>query len=212
MPKSLTGKNYWESDFFKIPYQHGVQPHRTFLLNLLKEKDVDSVLDVGCGTGPLYQMMTENPKWDFKYKGTDYSKTMIETAKRELNGDFEVQDMRKLKEGNHSWDCVVLMHSLDHVDDYKKAIKEAARVAKRYVCIVLWRRFVPEGTTLNSVNKMDRTDDIAWDDTHMQDYSVDALTDAFREAGLKVEELEVGGALNGSYTRYSSLFLCKIST
>ena len=39
---------------------------------------------------------------------------------------------------------------------------------------------------------------------------MDALFTAFREAGLKVEEMEVGGELNGSYSRYNSLFLCRL--
>ncbi len=211
-------KSYWENDFFKIPYQMGVQPHREFLLDLLKEKEVVSILDVGCGTGPIYQMIQEDKKkkgqlkwrWPFDYKGVDYSKTMIATAKREFpDGDFEVQDMRKLKELDDSWDCVLLMHALDHVDKYEEAIKEAARVAERYVCIVLWRKFVPEGTALNSVNTMDRDDGIPWDDTHMQDYSMDVLFDAFRAAKLEVEKIEVGGKLNGSYARYNSLFLLR---
>jgi len=203
-------KFFWESEEFELPYQHGPHPHRLYILNLLKNKEVKTLLDVGCGTGPLYIL---NKDFGLDYKGVDYSRTMIETAKREFpEGDFEVQDMRHLKEKDNSWDCVVLMHALDHVDDYKAAIKEAARVAKSYVCIILWRKFAVEGTFIRedwsySTPKGQEK----WEQPHyLQEYSMDALFTAFREAGLKVEEMEVGGALNGSYSRYNSLFLCKL--
>src|SRR3990167_5900398 len=145
---------YWDS--FKDPYQMGAQSHRVYLLNLLRDKGVKSILDVGCGTGPIYELIKENfSGWNFKYKGTDYSFGMIDVCKREFpEGNFEVQDARALAEEDSSWDCVLLMHCLDHLDDYEAAIKEASRVAAKYVCIVLWRGFVNEGTNINPKNRM----------------------------------------------------------
>src|SRR3990167_5944784 len=101
---------YCEKDDFATPYQHGAQKHRVYMLNLLQEKGVKSLLDVGCGTGPIYEILrdeaaqAETPLM-FDYKGTDYSRTMIETAKGLFpEGNWEVEDMRHLTEADNSWD------------------------------------------------------------------------------------------------------------
>jgi len=208
--------NFWESEDFEQPYQMGMMPHREYLLDLLQEYGVRSILDDGCGTAPLYQLIKETgvptsdmvtmiKRWKFKYKGTDYSRTMIETCKREFpEGDFEVEDARKLTESDNSWDCVVLMHALDHLDDYQAAIKEAARVSKRYVCIILWRGFEQnQYTHLNDRNTFGKKEgEEPWKDTYLQEFSKEALNDAYKLAGLKiVHEKEIGG----DYSKYNYL-------
>lgn len=187
-------------------YQMGALSHRTFLLDLLKERGAKSILDVGCGTGPIYDLVTgtledipnekegyveTRQKWDFVYKGTDYSEGMIESCKHNFpDGDFEVQDMRDLKEEDNSWDCVLLMHALDHVDDYVKSIQEAKRVARKYILIVLWRGLNYNDhaeNNLNNKNRYDRADDEPdWEDTHLQDFAWKSLKQTFDDEGLKV--------------------------
>lgn len=213
--------NFWEAEDFEQPYQMGMMPHREYLLDLLKAKHVESILDVGCGTGPIYQLIktetvptddgfTTRARWNFKYKGTDYSRTMIETCKREFpEANWEVQDARKLSEISDSWDCVLLMHSLDHLDDYKAAISEASRVASKYVCIVLWRGFEEnELTHLNNKNMYGKKEgEEPWKDTFLQEFSRKALDEAYQEAGLTiVHEKEIGG----DYSKYNYLVLLKV--
>jgi ubiquinone/menaquinone biosynthesis C-methylase UbiE len=181
----------------------------------LKSKDVKTLLDVGCGTGPIYEMITNNEdgRWDniHKYKGTDYSRTMIETCKREFPyGEFEVQDARDLLEEDEMYDCVLLMHCLDHLDNYKAAIAEASRVSKKYVCIVLWRGFVQEGTSLNPINRMGKQEgEEPWGDTYLQEYSIKALNEAFEKAGLVVQEIADGELVNEDPQGSNFLFLLR---
>lgn len=207
--------NFWESKDFESPYQMGSRKHRVYLLDLLKSKGIKSLLDVGCGTGPIYEMITNNEdgRWDniHKYKGTDYSRTMIETCKREFPyGEFEVQDARDLLEEDEMWDCVLLMHCLDHLDNYKAAIAEASRVSKKYVCIVLWRGFVQEGTSLNPINRMGKQEgEEAWADTYLQEYSIKALNEAFEKAGLVCEEIADGELVNDNPQGSNFLFLLR---
>jgi ubiquinone/menaquinone biosynthesis C-methylase UbiE len=202
-------KTFWEAEDFARPYQMGPQKHRVYMLDLLAKKGVESILDDGCGTGPLYQMIQEN--WHFAYKGTDYSRTMIETC-RELfpNGIFEVEDARHLTEADNSWDCVILLHAIDHLDDYVAAICEAARVSRKYVCIVLWRGFVTDGTRLNDRNMMGKKEgEEPWEDTYLQEYSQEALEKAFIKAGLVIEETAEGEALNSDSSHYNFLYLLR---
>jgi ubiquinone/menaquinone biosynthesis C-methylase UbiE len=200
-------KTYW--DTFESLYQMGIQKHRIYLLDLMDRLGVSSFLDVGCGTGPLYELLKTRQQI-VDYKGVDYSPAMVEIAKTHFpQGDWEVEDARKLTEEDNSWDAVVLMHSLDHLDDHKSAIKEAARVAKRYVIIILWRSFVSEGTRLNNRNMYGKEEgEEPWEDTHLQEYSKSTLEDDFKEAGLTIEETAEGETLNEP-GRYNFLYLLR---
>jgi ubiquinone/menaquinone biosynthesis C-methylase UbiE len=215
--------NYWDYLASSGEYQMGPQSHRLFLLDLLQEKKVESFLDVGCGTGPLYQLLRDpnqnkisqeknelQARWKFGYKGTDYSKGMIKTAKKMFpEGDWEVEDARHLKEKDNSWDAVVLMHCLDHLDDYQAAIKEATRVAKKYVLIVLWRGLTPsDENNLNDKSSYGRDDGKLWIDQHLQDYSETKLKEAFRMNDLVIE-LETNGEEINKEGKFNTLFLLK---
>lgn len=204
MPKQ---KTYW--DTFETPYQMGHQKHRDYMLDVLRNKGVESLLDVGCGTGPVYELLKEAND-PMQYKGTDYSYAMIEVAKSHFpEADFEVQDARKLDEEDNSWDCVLLLHSLDHLNDYQAAIKEAARVSKRYVCIVLWRSFVDEGTRLNDRNMYGKQEhEDPWEDTFLQEYSREALETEFEKNGLTIEQIAEGDTLNDE-GKYNFLYLLR---
>lgn len=205
-------RTYW--DTFQSSYQMGHQKHRDFLLDMLKREGVTSLLDVGCGTGPIYELIKGNvERWEnfIEYKGTDYSPAMIEIAKKSFpNGNWEVEDARHLTEKDNTFDCVLLMHCLDHLDDYESAIKEAARVSKSFVCIVLWRPLSKGGSNnLNSVNRMGKKDgEEPWEDTHLQDYSASNLDLAFRKAGLGLLEFIDDDHINDN-GRYNTLFLLK---
>lgn len=203
---------YW--DTFESAYQMGIQKHRVYMLDLLKEKGVESILDVGCGTGPIWGIIKEarergENKWDFTYLGTDYSWAMIEQAKKSFPEiHWQIEDARHLTLGDSTWDCVLLMHCLDHVDDYKQAIKEAARVSKKYVCIILWRPFVLTGTQLNDRNMMDKKEgEEPWKDTYLHEYSREALVEAFDEANLKIVQETYGEEINSNQSSYNYLFL-----
>src|SRR3990167_2453876 len=83
-------RTYW--DTFESSYQMGYQKHRLYLLDLLLGKDVHGIFDVGCGTGPIYEIIKRR-NYPFSYKGTDYSPAMIDVAKQSFPEAFwEVQD------------------------------------------------------------------------------------------------------------------------
>ena len=219
-------KNYWdylvrdsEGNSTSL-YQMGPQSHRLFLLDLLANLGVKSILDTGCGTAPIYELIFKsqwNPvqdntkRWDFKYKGTDYSQGMIESCQFNFpDGDFEVQDNRKLLEKDNTWDCVLMMHVLDHLDDYEAAIKEAARVSKKYVLIVLWRGVNYNEGAVNNLNNRSRygkqEHEPDWEDTHLQDFAWGPLSKAFADAGLTVLQKIDGPEVNKE-GKYNTLFL-----
>lgn len=201
-------RTFWDS--FHSPYQMGAQKHRVYMLERLIDHGVESVLDVGCGTGPIYELIT-SMHMPIIYKGTDYSWAMIEQCQKQFpEGNWEVEDARQLTEPDNSWDCVLLLHALDHLDDYQAAIKEAARVAQRYVCIVLWRGFVAEGTRLNNRNMMNKKEDEEpWEDTHLQEYSKEVLEKEFKKNNLEILEIAEGEKLNSDASHYNFMYLLR---
>ena len=207
-------KTYWDS--WETPYQMGAQKHRTYLLDLLKEKGVESLLDVGCGTGPIFGLIcnSEEGRWDNikKYKGVDYSEAMIRIAVEQFPwGNWEVQDARKLKEEDDSYDCVLLMHCLDHLDDYKAAIAEAKRVSKDYICIVFWRPFSTTDN-LNDRNMMGKKEgEEPWEDTHLHEYNRLEMEDCFRENDLSILHVIEGQAINSDYSKYNFLYFLRVN-
>lgn len=192
-------KDYWSevSENGRL-YQMGEQSHRIYLLDLLKRNNVESILDVGCGTGPIYQLIKESDKYGFGYKGVDPSIYMINSCKKNFpEADWQVEDAVNLIELYNSWDCVLLMHSLDYVVDFDKAIKEAARVARKYVLIVLWQTVDFVYGSKSRLNQSYNPDDeYDWGLARLQHFSWNDLSESFTKNSLIVEEINNGICVN----------------
>jgi len=182
---------YWEKLGESGNYQMGPQGHRVELANILKAYQVRTVLEVGCGTGSFFEVLRDSG-WIGKYKGTDYTERFVDTCKKNFPGiNWEVQDARKLKEKDNSWDAIVLVHTLDHIDKYYEALEEAYRVCKKYVFIVLWRPFA-EGAD-NNLNSSGFIDNHNYEDTHLIDFNKQVLDMDITEAGFNIlDEQEIG--------------------
>lgn len=162
-----------------MTYQMGEQPQRMEIFKILKDYDCQSMLDIGCGTGPLYEILKNN-NIPLKYKGVDYSSSFIKTCKREFpEARWEVQDARQLSEKDRSWDCCVLLHALDHVDNYGQVLNECYRVSNKLVIVVLWRPFSDTPTHTNSKNK-------DYKDSHLTDFNKNDLDAAIVDAGFNI--------------------------
>lgn len=203
---------FW--DVVDVPYQMGPHKHRLYLLSLLQKKGVKSLLDVGCGTGPIFDLIISDENWDSftRYKGVDYSPNFIGWAMSEWKGaNFEVQDARNLNEPDNSYDCVLLLHSLDHVKEFDKVIAEAARVSKKYVCIVVWRALRDDaGVEINETNReFKKPEEEPWEDTYLLQFSKEVLKAEFDKNNLVIEEEVEGEILNSGQSKYNYLFLLR---
>ena len=92
-----------------------------------------SLLEVGCSSG-FYSEVVEIAGLPVGYSGCDYSDSFIRLAKEKYAAvAFAVEDATALHYGDRSFDVVVSGCCLLHIPEYSKGIKEAARVARRYV-------------------------------------------------------------------------------
>ena len=78
-------------------------------------KPFQTVLDIGCGTGALLQMIQEKRK-DARLFGVDLSEQMIQVAKAKLGekADLRVSDSEKLPFPNEAFDLVMCTFSFHH--------------------------------------------------------------------------------------------------
>jgi ubiquinone/menaquinone biosynthesis C-methylase UbiE len=97
----------------------------------LNLKNGDVVLDLGCGNGRLYELLTNNK---IEYYGIDISKKLVEIAKKNVtNGNFMVGDMTNIPLEDNFFDLVVSIAVLHHIPTDKlreQSVKEIFRVAK----------------------------------------------------------------------------------
>ena len=96
----------------------------------IKAIQYDSLLDVGCGTGFLIDILTKQRK--ARYCGADLSDEMIRVAKEKNipEAEFVVCTADKLLYPDETFDIVTCSQSFHHYPYPEKAMQEAYRVLK----------------------------------------------------------------------------------
>lgn len=106
----------------------------TELLKTTDLKTTSSIAEVGVGEGELLKNIIKIfPK--AKYSATDLSKRKVKDAENNLKKNminFSVQNAEKLsKYRDNEFDLVICCEVLEHVKNYKKALKELRRILKQ---------------------------------------------------------------------------------
>lgn len=138
-----------------------------------------SFLDVGCATGIYGDMLAGE---GLEAHGVDFTPEFIEYAKKHHRGTFAVANAYKLPYKDKSIDTVLLLDLLEHIDDVK-ALKEAMRVAKKRIIIV-----VPTAVSreLEESGLLFRD---YLDVSHLRYYTREMMEDLAAEVGVKYTTL-----------------------
>ena len=90
------------------------------------------VLEVGCGTGSMWQGHDDLVSRCGRLVLTDLSEGMLETAKRNLgkrdNIEYRIEDIQNLSFEDGAFDAVIANAMLYHVPDLDKGLREVCRV------------------------------------------------------------------------------------
>lgn len=120
------GKDYW---WFK-----GKRDLLNRLLNDIKlNKNRSKILDVGCGVGEDLNVIN---KYGDVY-AIEYSKDAIKLVNRKLVKGLFCNDAAKLCFKDKTFDCVIVLDVLEHLDNDKDAYREALRVLKRNSYLII---------------------------------------------------------------------------
>jgi len=102
-----------------------------WLLEPLKGKEINNVLDLGCGNGrfifALYKM-----KIGKSYLGIDISREQIKNAKAEVskrnlkNAGFKEADVTEIKKIQNKYDLILCNHMLWHIGDLDTFLKDVS--------------------------------------------------------------------------------------
>ena len=107
-------------------------------------KHIDKTLEVGCGLGESSLRLNEM-LIDSHFEVSEYDKNYVSILK---NSDFKLkitnETVYDLQHSDNSFDLVIMLEVLEHLEDYQKAIGELCRVSSKYVLISvpnepLWR-------------------------------------------------------------------------
>ena len=101
------------------------------MLTELERDPFDDVLDVGCGTGPVIELLSK--KYPEKhFVGLDITPAMIEVAqsKKLPTAEFIVGDAENLPFGDGGFDAVLCANSFHHYPHPERFFAEAARVLR----------------------------------------------------------------------------------
>lgn len=154
-----------------------LDPERTEYLKA--EVKGKSFLDVGCATGIYGDMLAGE---GFEAHGVDFTPEFIKFAKKHYRGTFAVANAYKLPYKDKSIDTVLLLDILEHIDD-TKALKEAMRVAKKRVIIVV-PNAVPEEMEFSGLLFRDYLDV-----SHLRYYTKQMMEELAASAGANYSTL-----------------------
>ena len=102
-----------------------------FIKDYLKDLNFDKLLDVGCGTAFLIDLLSKEHNANFY--GLDLSDKMIDIARSKniKNAEFVVGKSNELPYDNDTFDIVVCSQSFHHYPYQDAAVEEVYRVLKK---------------------------------------------------------------------------------
>ena len=117
---------YDTSIYSRIPRM--CYPH---VMDALKNIEFNNILDLGCGTGTILNMISKELDVKELY-GLDLSKKMLEIAKDKLGAKAEltVGDAENLPYVDDFFEAIVCVESFHHYPNPKQALYEINRVLK----------------------------------------------------------------------------------
>jgi SAM-dependent methyltransferase len=135
--------DYLSQEFLRDRFDGVNHPSRRYLRRWLKARPGLSLLDIPCGPGVEYEGFKANDV-RVQYTGMDQSATMVRIFRSKFpEADVRQGDILNIPLPDASVDVVLCRHILEHLGDYRRAVVEAVRVARKHVFIVLFK--VPTG-------------------------------------------------------------------
>lgn len=153
--------------------------HRHCMENLVRtvsKLEVSSILDVGCGSGDNLSGLAA--AGDYQLTGIDISENALKLARQRIPGARLIQLDVQQKSLSEKFDLVISLQVVEHLPDDVSAIRNMARMARRYVLVSTVRgRMRPSEVKIG----------------HVRNYSDTELHHKLEIAGLEVLDISRWG-------------------
>lgn len=163
----------------------------------------EKVLDAGCGTGLLTEMIASQVGKQGQVTGLDYSQDMLDVAATRCdplgNIDLHQGSVTSLEFADNSFDAASCIQTLLYVDDVETAITELYRVIKPGGRIAVLETDWRGAVISSSDHALTRTLVETWDATVSSPNLPPILTPLLRSAGFNAIQVQAIPILNTSY-------------
>ena len=125
-------------DFLRVGHEGREHPSRLKAIELLE--GMTSVLDVGCGTGVMFELIRER-RPDLDYVGIDVTAQFVAAARERFPADaarFREGSLYELDRLPGEFDAVLSRHVLEHLPDYAPAVQRMYARARRKLIVVFY--------------------------------------------------------------------------
>jgi ubiquinone/menaquinone biosynthesis C-methylase UbiE len=130
---------YLSEHFLRDPVEGVGHPSRQYIRDWLRIHPGALLLDIPCGPGVEYEGF-QREQVPVQYIGMDASDAMLTICRRKYpDAEFRKGDICRIPLPDRSVDVVFCRHILEHLKDYRPAVREAVRVARDRVFFVLFR-------------------------------------------------------------------------
>ena len=135
---------YYEKWLNDPKNRFAVDLEKRLMLNALKPVRGESILDIGCGTGFGLQTFLEK---GLQVTGLDPSPYMLDIAQKNIGSRVDLHRgvAEDLPFDDNSFNYACLMTTLEFVEDPKKVLEEACRVAKDKIFLGVLNRYAVTG-------------------------------------------------------------------
>ena len=165
----------------RIHYKNPVRQQR-FEDYLKSKTDIESVLEVGCGTG-VYPIQHKELFVGMAYTGLDFSPPCIDYCKKHSDFTFMTGDFLEMGL-DVTYDMLFSHAVIDHVPDPNKFLAKVVALTKKYAYI----------TAFNGYHPNLRNHGIHWHDVsrvYCNELSIPEMTAVLYECGLKHTEINI---------------------
>lgn len=163
--------------------------HLNVIVNMCSIAEEDWVLDLGCGTGLLTQVIEEKTK---RVVGLDLTREMLDEAqlqskKKDKSVLYILGDAEKLPFLDGQFDCVMTRLTIHHFPQPIKIVKELARVLKpngrMIISDIISDRDPEKQKNHNKVEQLR-------DPSHVKFLNEEEILEVIQEAGLVIDGIK----------------------
>jgi ubiquinone/menaquinone biosynthesis C-methylase UbiE len=157
--------------------------YKKYLLRYLEPKPRDIILDIGCGLGHCLDFLS---KFSKNLVGLDTDFTSLFYAQKTTKTDYVLSRGEKMPFKDNSFDKLLNLGVLEHIQDDRAALKEMVRVGKDKAKVLI---MIPalEGPRIHSKLKRLMHDHESGGEKHYRDgYYLKDIKKLLNESGIKI--------------------------